>query len=96
MIRATTSRPGNPKGPLVLLGLSAGNVRRLTGGEPILVDLATLLPQQAAGKPVRAELVIHYGETLGAIADELAAHGLPLPSEERQRIDELDADETAR
>lgn len=96
MIRATTMRPGNPKGPLVLLGVSAGNVRRLVAGEPILVDLSRLLPQQAAGKPVRAELAIHYGETLGAIADELASHGLPLPPGERERIDELDADETTR
>lgn len=87
MIRAVMSR--GERGPLLLLGLSAGNVRRLTEGQPILVELDALLG-------VHGELAIHYGETLGAIADELAQAGWPLPPDERERIAELDADETAR
>lgn len=58
--------------PLVFLGLSAVNVTRLTGGEPIVVDLAALnLP------PMR--VVIGYGETERHIVGAIERVGLVPP-----------------
>jgi hypothetical protein len=55
-----------------LLGLDAENIRRLTSGKPILVDLF--------GMGGTDRFMITYGETLDDIKAELeAATGKPLP-----------------
>jgi len=61
---------------LLILGLSRGNLDRLQQGQPIDRDLG---PQ---GFPFR--LMIHFGETEKAIADQLEAgfHAEPQPNEE--------------
>jgi hypothetical protein len=57
--------------PLVLLGLTPENLRRLRGGEPILVDLREL--------GVDARVSITFGQTERALVASLRALGLELP-----------------
>ena len=50
---------------LIGLGLSAGNIQRLREGKPIHVHLEEM------NLPWKAEIMILFGETEQAIADEL-------------------------
>lgn len=69
MIRAVT---GNGHGgKLVILGLDAENVRRLTHNEPILVKGETI------GMP--DDTLIVFGETLDGAKASLARLGIQLP-----------------
>jgi hypothetical protein len=53
--------------PLLFLGLSSENIRRLTGGEPILVPASRLV--KAGLPPISVAIV--FGDTEDAIAAEL-------------------------
>ena len=52
--------------PLVILGLSEGNLGELRKKKPILVDLEPF--------GLKGQVVIMWGETEGAITQELAQH----------------------
>lgn len=56
---------------LVVLGLSAENVFRLTEGKPIKLNLRDL------GLPA-IEVVIAYGQTEDAIREEFRSHGVEI------------------
>jgi hypothetical protein len=63
----TGGRGGEP--PVVVLGLSAANIRKLQEDKPILLDLAVLgLPSQ--------KVMIFTGETEAKMAAELQGAGL--------------------
>lgn len=71
MIKAKLNgKDGEP--PLFLLGLDAGNVKRLQEGHPILVNLRDL-------DGPRVKVAIDYGETLQALIAKLREMGLELP-----------------
>jgi len=58
-------------GKLLLIGLSRGNVERLLGGQPIRIR------REVHGKAVPEdwEIVLFFGETEQAMADDLRAVG---------------------
>jgi hypothetical protein len=58
-----------PNGRVYFLGLSRGNIDRLTAGQPIKVNLADM------GGP-RIEVAILFGETEQSLFDELKAGGM--------------------
>jgi hypothetical protein len=58
-----------PQGGLYGFGLSARNVELLKQGKPIVIDMMEV------GVP-DMQIVLFYGETEEAIADELRQHGL--------------------
>lgn len=60
--------------PLLLLGLSAENVARLTAGQPIQISPSAL---SELGLPAM-RVLIHYGTTEQDILDELRSHGVQL------------------
>lgn len=62
MIKFTADRAGRT---LIGLGISAGNVQRLKEGKPIHIHLEEL------NLPWKADIMIMYGETEQALADEL-------------------------
>lgn len=71
MIKAVINR--EPGRPLVLLGISAENVRRLRDNQPILFDGAEIsLPGY--------EFSIVYGDTEQALVGELRAAGFDIPA----------------
>jgi hypothetical protein len=59
-------------GRVYFLGLSRGNIERLTAGQPIKVDLAEM-----GGPPIT--IAILFGETEQTIFDELKASGAVHP-----------------
>lgn len=65
-------RAGPDGRKVILLGVDRENIRRLTGGEPIKVDLTEL----GAGD---GDVIVVYGETLQSLAGELRAAGIPVP-----------------
>src|SRR5882672_916000 len=67
MIKATIR---DPKNPIIIMGLSEGNIQRLKAGQPILA------PINSFGVEQPGEIAIIYGSTEQAIADDLAKHGL--------------------
>ncbi len=69
MIKAKSDHP--TRGPLFIFGLSAGNVQRLTAGQPIRIVLDEM--------GVHGEVFIMYGETEQSIIAELRKSGLELP-----------------
>lgn len=74
MIKAILQRKAS-KRPIVLLGLSQGNINRLTNGEPILVH------GQEVG--LDADITIVWGATEQAIMDEITAAAGPAEVEIR-------------
>lgn len=63
MIKATGQKDGRP---LMLLGLSAGNIERLMDGQPILFD--------AKAQGYDGHILIVYGATEKQIARDLELH----------------------
>jgi len=59
------------KGPVLILGMSAGNVTRLIGGEPIV-----LTQEKHRLPPECGEICIVYGVTEEAIAEQLKVSGM--------------------
>jgi hypothetical protein len=66
MIRALG---GDRADPVLILGLSDENWRRLRAGQPISVDLGELEPGLRTGR-----VLLLAGETEAAIMDDLRAH----------------------
>lgn len=64
--------------PLLLLGLSAENMARLVGGEPILIRAEELV---ALGMPAM-QVVICCGKTEAALLQQLRELGLVRPDSE--------------
>lgn len=71
MIKAVMNKDG-PGQPIVLLGLSAGNVMRLKEGHPIRVK-----GSEVGGIPL--DILITYGDTEMDIVRDLKDAGLRLP-----------------
>ncbi len=71
MIRATAKTKSGRT--LLVLGIDAENVRRLTAGRPIYVD------GTAHGLAVSGDVMILYGETLDDVVRELESAGVAMP-----------------
>jgi hypothetical protein len=71
--RGTLAEGG--EGDLLVLGLSRVNVGRLVSGQPIKVTRET----HGDGIPANWTIIIYYGETEQAMADELKQLGLVGP-----------------
>jgi hypothetical protein len=69
MIKALGTKDGHP---LIIAGLSNGNIRKLKEGKPILMKMAL------DGEPF--EILIMYGDTEQAMVQELIALGVRLPT----------------
>lgn len=69
MIKAVGEKDGHP---MVIAGLSEGNIRNLKKGRPILMAM------EVDGQPL--EFLIMYGDTEDDIVRELQTHGLRIPT----------------
>jgi predicted kinase len=67
VIKASVTNPNNP---IFILGLSEVNVQRLKAGQPILTSLKSFGVEQAG------QVVILYGQTEQAIADDMVRNGM--------------------
>lgn len=67
MIKASVT---DPKNPIIIMGLSEGNIQRLKAGQPI----ATAINSFGIEQP--GKIVIFYGQNEQAIFDDLAKNGL--------------------
>jgi hypothetical protein len=85
VIRATFE---TPQGPIVFLGVTTENVRRLKTGQPIDVDLKPLIRGQ-----IPARVVIAYGETHVEIVETIE-HAMAVPAEFKAQAAALDAELT--
>jgi len=68
MIKFTARRENGRQ--IIGIGISAVNVERLKEGKPIHVNLEEM------GLPWKAEILLMYGETEQAMADELSEAGM--------------------
>jgi hypothetical protein len=91
VIRAVA--PG-ASGPVIILGITSENVRRLQDGKPITLELGQLI--RTAREAMREaplgklQLAIMYGETHRAVVDELTSHGVALPPDAAAQADAID------
>lgn len=76
-------------GPILYLGITDGNLRRLRAGMPIDVDVDELVRQAGMGKIVR--LVIAHGRTHVDCVRDMEQGGLPVPPALMEHARELDA-----
>jgi predicted kinase len=67
MLRAGINNPGDP---LILMGLSEGNVNRLRNGRPIVADIRSF------GVDLPGRIAVVYGKTEADIEAEMRGHGL--------------------
>lgn len=67
MIKASVTNPDNP---IIIIGLSEGNIQRLKAGQPIATSINSFGIEQPG------KIVIFYGQNEQAIFDDLARGGL--------------------
>ena len=66
-----------PEGPLIFLGLSEGSIVKLKAGKPIIVELAEL--------GLKGKVIIAYGKTEDALAEEIKNAGINITEEVDKR-----------
>ncbi len=76
MIKARSNHP--TRGPLLLFGLSAENIKRLQSGQPIKINLTEM--------GMQGEVLIMYGQTEAAIVEELRQAGIELPDRDQWKL----------
>ncbi len=76
MIKARSNHP--TRGPLLLFGLSAENMKRLQSGQPIKINLTEM--------GMQGEVLIMYGQTEAAIVEELRQAGIELPNRDQWKL----------
>jgi hypothetical protein len=76
-------------GPIVLLGVTEENVRRLKQGQPIDVDVVALL-RDCPDDRATARVVISYGRRHVDVVRDMQAGGLPVTDALLKHARELD------
>jgi hypothetical protein len=91
VIRAVTS---GKDGPVIILGITEENVRRLKQGRPIAVKLGELLKMAVdqTGDIQEGELTlaITWGRTHSDVVNELVAAGVTLPADALSDAEAID------
>lgn len=79
-------------GPLVVLGLTDENVKRLREDRPIYVPFSRFGEDAPLGDdPSALGVVVLLGETHRSIVDELRKGGVPIPDDVIARAEAIDA-----
>jgi nucleotide-binding universal stress UspA family protein len=86
MIRAVMM---GKSGPILMLGVTDGNVTRLKAGLPIDVDLEPFT--KAIGAPI-VRVVIAHGARHVDVVQDMERGGLPVPPQLLEQARELDAE----
>lgn len=87
MLKASVT---DPKNPILIMGLSEGNIQRLKDGQPIFTTI------ESFGIKQPGKIAIVYGQSEQSIADDLAKHGLIGDSTVIHRDPKMDAIEAIK
>jgi hypothetical protein len=81
MIRGILS---GKEGPLIFLGITEENVRRMRTGDPLLIDASELLDnakREGLDTSGKLLIVLHYGRTHEGLLADMQEHGLRFPAD---------------
>jgi hypothetical protein len=77
-------------GPILMLGLTEGNVTRLKAGMPIDVDVKAIMEALGGGHVSR--VVIAHGARHVDVVQDMVTGGLPVPPQLLEQARKLDAE----